>query len=105
MDMYCFLVPMGVIRVMLLVSFLSLAACVWEAQKDPSVIVLAVESFNARRFACDGINGEEDRARDAGFSQLCKESIRFTHAYTPSLMSQASMASILMGRYPFELNI
>src|SRR5690606_4081404 len=37
-----------------------------------------------------------------GFKDVCEDMIRFTHAYTPSTMSQASVASLLTGKYPFE---
>ena len=33
---------------------------------------------------------------------LCEESIRFTHAYTPSTLSAPALASLLTGLYPFQ---
>jgi len=37
-----------------------------------------------------------------GFSVICDEMIRFTHAYTPSILAQPTMTSLLTGQYPFE---
>jgi len=54
--------------------------------------VIAVEGLGFDSVSCDA----------PGFESLCDESVRFTHAFTPSLMSQATLASILTGRYPYE---
>lgn len=37
-----------------------------------------------------------------GFQVFCEEAVRFTHAFTPSVMSQSAMASIMTGLYPHE---
>ena len=36
---------------------------------------------------------------------LCEEFVRFSHAYTPSPLSQPALASILSGYYPFQNNV
>lgn len=36
------------------------------------------------------------------FEGFCRESVRFTHAYAPSPMSQPTLASVLTGLYPLE---
>lgn len=38
----------------------------------------------------------------SGFHILCKESVRFTHAFAPSALSVPSLASILTGLYPYQ---
>lgn len=58
-----------------------------------------VENLGFNAFSCgDGTDFEAG----SGFQVFCDESVRFTHAYTPSLMSQATIASILTARSPHE---
>lgn len=67
---------------------------------QPSILVVAVEGLNFNRLSCDS---EEigDRAYD-GIRALCEEGVRFSHAFAPSTMSQATMASLLTGLHPFD---
>ena len=58
-----------------------------------------VENLGFGAFSC-GERTEPGRA--VGFKAFCDEAVRFTHAYTPSLMSQATVASIFTAKYPFE---
>jgi arylsulfatase A-like enzyme len=63
------------------------------------VIVILVENLGFGTFSCsDGL----DQDNEAGFRTFCDESVRFTHAYSPSNLSQATVASVLTGQYPFE---
>lgn len=74
-------------------------ACNWKANTQPSVLVILVENLRFGSFSCgDG----SDSGRPVGFRTFCEEAVRFTHAYTPSVMSQATIASILTAKYPFE---
>jgi arylsulfatase A-like enzyme len=64
----------------------------------PSVLVLAVEALPYDELACDRPRSNQD----SSFEALCQGSVRFTHAFTTSLMSQAAVASLLTGLYPKE---
>lgn len=66
-----------------------------------NTIVVAVSRFNADDLECSGTGESHTPHLDS----ICDESIRFTHAYTPSTMSNASLASILTGLYPVEHGI
>ncbi|MEZ4872846.1 MAG: sulfatase-like hydrolase/transferase [Bdellovibrionales bacterium] len=73
-----------------------LYGCSFNSETSPSVLVIAVDFLGFNDISCDpniGLNG---------FSDFCEESIRFTHAYTPSTMSNAALASIFTGKYPIE---
>jgi arylsulfatase A-like enzyme len=64
--------------------------------------VILVEDLGFGSFSC----GEDSRPEQApGFEAFCEEAVRFTHAYTPSTMSQATVASILTGLYPREHSV
>ncbi len=79
----------------------SLMSCGWRKITQPSILVLAVEDFGFDSFSC----GNEDiyNLKDwMGFKVFCEESVRFTHAYTPSVMSQPALSSLFTGLYPFE---
>lgn len=75
-----------------------LSGCVFKAPGRSHVIVIAVEGLGFDTFSC-GTSGSE---LSDGFSKFCAESIRFTHAYAPSTMSQANLASVLTGQTPSQ---
>lgn len=64
-----------------------------DLQKKPHVIVITVESLSFEMASC-----LDDREENDGFSLLCQESLRFTHVYAPSTLSQSSLASLLSGQ-------
>jgi len=72
-----------------------LSGCELTRDNQPSVLVIAVEGLSFETVGCDAEEFE-------GLKDFCEESVRFSHAYTPSDMSQASMASLLTGLYPFD---
>jgi Sulfatase len=79
--------------------FVFIGACTWRSAVEPSILVIMVEDLGFNSVSC----GEgRDAAASGGFKVFCDESVRFTHAYTPSLMSQATLASLLTAKYPFE---
>ncbi len=82
----------------LFVLLLFLAGCDWNVVSKPSVLVLAVEGLDFDSVPCLQDTGE----LQGGFQRFCRDSVRFTHAYTPSVLSQPALASVLTGRYPFE---
>lgn len=73
---------------------LTLTSCEFRRDDRPSVLVITVENLSFDSVSCDS----EDS--NPGFDTFCEEAIRFTHAFTPSTMSQAALASILTGMYP-----
>lgn len=81
-----------------LVSLIVLASTSCQSKNRNSFLILAFD-----RLSSDAINcADEDAAHHSGFYMLCKESIRFTHAYTTSLQPAAAMGSVLTGHYPFQ---
>lgn len=87
----------------IIVSFFSLfsASCSWNPQKQPSVLVIAVEGLSFDSFSCTSelLRSHPDFS---GFRVFCDEAVRFTHAYSPSTLSQPALASLLTGLYPLE---
>ncbi len=85
-------------RFLILVALLivgSVTACQWD-NKRPSFLIIAIDSLPFDTIQCNEI----EKLR--GFKDVCEGMIRFTHAYTPSIMSQSAVASLLTGKYPFE---
>lgn len=78
-----------------------LSACDLPREGKPSVLVIAVEGLGFEKINCDS-DDSVARAEPSAFETLCQESIRFSHAYAPSTMSQATLASLLTGLYPFD---
>jgi hypothetical protein len=92
------------VRVTLFAAILSgFTACTWKPgltrATPPSILVLMVENLGFNSFSCGDASGPPD---DVLFESFCDESVRFTHAYTPSTMSQAAIASLFTGLYPRE---
>lgn len=69
--------------------------CEWE-NKRPSFLIITIDSLPFDAIHCN------ETEKYKGFKSVCEEMVRFTHAYTPSIMSQAAIASFLTGKYPFE---
>jgi hypothetical protein len=66
-------------------------------QGRPNIIILSIEGLNFDKMSCG-----DPMESSGGFSQLCSNSFRFTHFYSPSTMSQVAMASLLTGMNPVE---
>lgn len=77
-------------------ALVSLTSCEFRHDNKPSILVIAVEGLGFDSVNCDTEEGEE------GIQVFCGEAVRFSHTYTPSTMSQAGVASLLTGLYPFD---
>lgn len=64
-----------------------------------SVLVIAVDELTITDINCN--QSPEDVER-SGFQLLCNESVRFTHAFTPSTLSVPALSSLLTGLYPYQ---
>jgi hypothetical protein len=76
-----------------------LSACDLPRENRPSVLVVAVEGLGFDKLSCDT---EGTGPEASAFEILCQESVRFSHAYSPSTMSQATLASVVTGLFPFD---
>lgn len=84
----------------LLVVLLGLqTSCQTETKK--SVLILAFDQLDNEQLNCS----DEKNDDNSGFALICKEFMRFTHAYTTSLQPAAAMGSILTGQYPLTHNV
>ncbi len=87
---------MAVLSVMVMMS---LGGCLRGPQR-PSILLIGVESMGVDVVGC---SAEPSESHDRiGFTAFCQEAIRFTHATTPSTMSQATWTSLLTAQYPYE---
>jgi len=77
------------------------AGCSWQTSRLPSILVIAVEGLHSEAFVCD----ESDPELLEGLGLFCQDGVRFTHAYSPSVMSQATLASVLTGLYPIHTKV
>lgn len=84
---------------LLFASFIFIS-CQSQGPASPSVLLIAVESLPVDAVNCVNVEGSEDS--DSGFQVLCRESVRYTHAFTPSPLSQSAIASLFTGLWPFE---
>jgi len=92
--------PVGPIlfAVTLVTSFASLSGCSWKNEPPQSYLVIAVDRLGND---FNGCRSESDDAAGSGLAELCKESVRFTHAFTTSTLSAAAVGSLLTGQYPY----
>lgn len=81
----------------LLASSLVQLSC--QSSTKPSVLIITLDDLSVVDVLC---NEDNDNARKSGFQVLCKESVRFTHAFNSSVLAVPSLASILTGVYPFQ---
>jgi len=83
-----------------IVMALFLCSCQLTKTEGHSVYIVAFENLPFEAVNC--IDNEPNNDDDDGFQALCRESVRFTHAYTPNILSQGALASILTALWPFE---
>lgn len=69
-------------------------SCQQESKK--SILILAFEQLSPDQLNCS----EERSYENSGFAIVCRESTRFSKAYTTSLQPAAAIGSILTGQYP-----
>lgn len=63
----------------------------------PSVLLIAVEGLGRDALLCG-----ESLPSLSGVQILCQDSVRFTHAFTTSPLSQPALASLMTGQWPLE---
>ncbi len=83
----------------LLVLAASLVQPSCQSSTKPSILVIAVDNLSVLDVLC---NEDMTNTKKSGFEILCKESVRFTHAFNPSTLTVPTLASILTGLYPFQ---
>src|SRR3989344_276759 len=93
------LIKVWIFSAALLAGLWSLSSC--QKRKAPSFIIIAVDRLAFNAFSC----GDDRQNTPSGLNILCKEGIRFTHAYTTSPQPAAAMASLLTGLYPIQHQI
>jgi hypothetical protein len=64
--------------------------------------VIAVEKLMDSDLNCHELSVTPPKS---GFNELCSSSIRFTHAFSPSTLSQPAITSFLTGKYPSEVGV
>jgi len=89
-----------VARFLIFLTLSFLVGCEFQQKNQPSVLVIAVEGLNFESLTCDS-DEANDRTYE-GIRAFCEESVRFSHAYAPSTLSQSTMASLMTGLNPFD---
>lgn len=87
------------IIVILLLLAASLVQLSCQSSAKPSILIVAVDDLSVLDILC---NEEMINATKSGFEILCKDSVRFTHAFNPSVLTVPTLTSILTGVYPFQ---
>lgn len=80
-----------------LVTSLALSSC--KQGSTQGIIVIAVDDLSVDDVACTQDLLENQRS---GWLQICRDSYRFTHAYTTSPMTLPALGSLMSGLYPFQ---
>jgi len=75
------------------------AGCTSKSPTRPSYLIVAVDRLGVGFNVCPS---ESDDATGSGFGEICREGVRFTHAFTTSTLSAPAMGSILTGHYPYR---
>ena len=89
------------LRALIWTSFAAaLNGCDLPFKAGPSILMIAVEGLKTELLGCDTEFGGEPGM--TGLQALCEESVRFSHAFAPSTMSQPNLSSLLTGLYPID---
>ena len=87
-------------RVVGLAATFCLQSCEFPRETRPSILLIGVEGLSFNSLNCDAEELGESSLE--GVRVFCDESVRFSHAFTTSTMSQAALASVMTGLYPFD---
>jgi len=90
------------IFIVLLILATSLVELACQSATKPSVLVVAVDDLSVLDMLC---SEDASYSHQSGIKILCKESVRFTHAFNVSPMSVPTLTSILTGLYPFQHHV
>lgn len=85
------------IILILTLTLLSLVQLSCKTTDRKSVLVIAVDELTT-----PDVNCTQEETEKSGFQLLCNESIRFTHAFTPSTLAVPALGSLLTGLYPYQ---
>lgn len=86
-----------ILPILFLIAGLAQTAC--QRGDKKSVILIAVDDLPVSDVSCARENAPESKA---SLDLLCRESVRFTHAFSPSPLGVPAIASVLTGLYPFQ---
>jgi hypothetical protein len=92
-------IRLAILRVVLICLTFSFTGCTLRSTPQPSVLVIFVEGLGFGLFSCADGAGMDQLT---GFKTFCDESVRFTHAYAPSALSQPTIASVFTALQPFQ---
>ncbi|MFN8789864.1 MAG: sulfatase-like hydrolase/transferase [Bdellovibrionales bacterium] len=67
--------------------------------KKANIVIVAVDQLSFAEANCS----REASESASGIGVVCSESVRWTHAYTPNIMSGPALASLLTGLHPVDL--
>ncbi|WP_374077397.1 sulfatase-like hydrolase/transferase [Bdellovibrio bacteriovorus] len=84
----------------LLLTALSLVQISCKTNDKKSVLIIAVDELTITDVTCS-----QEEVERSGFQLLCNESVRFTHAFSPSTLSVPALASLMTGLYPYQHKI
>ncbi|WP_374001191.1 sulfatase-like hydrolase/transferase [Bdellovibrio bacteriovorus] len=76
---------------------LSLVQLSCQTHDRKSILIIAVDELTI-----SDVNCNQEAPERSGFQLLCKESVRFTHAFSPSPLSVPALTSLLTGLYPYQ---
>ncbi|MNJ92784.1 Sulfatase [compost metagenome] len=76
---------------------LSLVQISCQTNDRNSILIVAVDDLSVA-----DVNCSQDRDVKSGIQILCRESVRFTHAFTPSTLAVPALASLMTGLYPLQ---
>lgn len=76
---------------------ITLSSCNLQDSRKSHIFIFAVDKLDF-----ESVNCLRESSSLSGFDQICESSVRFTNAYTTSVLSTAAMASLMSGLYPFE---
>ena len=90
-------------KVLLIALFCIAVSTSCQTENRKSILVLVLDQVSQDYFTCSEDKYSDDKYDElSGLAILCKESVRFSNAYTTSLQPAAAATSLLTGFYPYE---
>ena len=95
LNRFCAILVLGL-------TLLLATGCTLSHDQKPNILIISVDGLGVNDINC---SREAKPMNKSGFDLLCKNSVRFTHAYTPSPLTLPALSSLMSGLYPFETGV
>ncbi len=84
------------VSILFILGSLLVSSCGNEPERVPSILLITIDNLGFEDLSCTGLMSSQLE----GFKKICEDSVYFTHAYSPSVLTKSAVSSLLTGQSP-----